>query len=155
MKNLLIAVVTGYDLPVIDFLSKIYSTLSSTIDSDVEVNVESLYKSYFLNETCSVKEPNYNVWLPYVNVGCRKDFLAGSCVVYDSVGQPTMYQAKAEKTGKPSENPTNYDRYDESTHFDDFSWMQNKAIRLYKIDGLAHNEVLGYPDNYYITDTKP
>lgn len=156
LQKLAIAIISGSDIPVIDFLSRIFSITSATIDSDLEVDVESLYKSYFLNETCSVKEPTHAVWLPYVNVGCRKDFLAGSCVVYDEIGQPMRtFPKQQEKEGIPSENPRNYDRYRKSTHFDDFNWMQNKAIQLFKIDGNAHNEVLGYPDNYHITDTKP
>lgn len=156
LQKLSIAVITSAEKTVLEFLSNLYSIVSSTIDSDVEVDVASLYKSYFLNETCAVKEPTYATWLPYVNVGCRKDFMAGRCVVYDKYGQPNMtYPEKQEKEGKPSKNPTNFDRSKESTHFDNFTWMKNKAIQLYKLNGVAHNEVLGYPDNYHITDAKP
>lgn len=155
LKDMLIAVAGTSDVPIISFLTFIYGASLATIGSDQKVKVDSLFKAYYLNETCHVKEKLLGIWLPYVSVGCRKDIKAGGYTVYDSAGQPNPYLPQQAREGKPTENPINQDRTIKSKHFDDFRWMVKKAVELYEMDGIAHNEVIGYPDNGHITDSKP
>jgi hypothetical protein len=155
LKNLGISIVGASSIPVANFLASAYSGVTSTFKSDQQVQVDSLYKAYYLNETCHVKESLLGYWLPYCFTGCRKDFMAGSYTTYDSYGQPFMNPPKEITVGKPSSNPTNYDRIKKSSHFDDINWMTKRAIELYKMDGLAHNEVIGYPDTPFEGNQKP
>lgn len=114
--------------------------LGINADYSKEITAEDTVKFYYCNKIGCVQDTAFGYWLPYAYVGERRAFNKVQVVYYDDAGQPTT-GVPVERYGEPSKNPTNYDKIEKKTHYDDDSWIINKALVQYQNDDGVYSDI--------------
>lgn len=151
-KTLLIAVPGLSSKTVLNIFSVMLGVLDSSLAASTPVTCETSVKYYYLNKIGYVQDSNFGYWLPYAYVGSQRGFNRYIGIKKDSYGQPVKTWVN-EKTGKPSNNPTNQDFINKKSNFDNNTWILNKAISQYKNDAGVYSNIFGLGTN--ITPTLP
>ena len=126
-------VLTAFQMTISEFISA-YS-------SSVSVLGKTYANYYFMNKYAYVLVNG--TWLPGCVVGSRRGFNYCSGGYVTSGGQ-TVWTEITGKVGYPDNNPTNYDTLDKKPHYDDNTWLINKAIEYFTVyDTSLYNDIYG------------
>lgn len=117
------------------------SEFISAYGSYVSVLGKTYANYYFMNKYAYVLVNG--TWLPGCVVGSRRGFNYCSGGYITSGGQ-TVWTEITGKVGYPDNNPTNYDTLDKKPHYDDNTWLINKAIEYYTVyDTSLYSDIYG------------
>ncbi|MCQ4925282.1 hypothetical protein NE686_19415 [Tissierella carlieri] len=152
VKTVVIAIPGMVGKTVANIFSLVLGIGDAYLSANTPVTCETSVKYYYLNKIGYVQDQVFGYWLPYCYVGSRRGFVRYIGVVKDSSGQP-ITQKVSEKTGSPSNNPTNYDTIEKKSNFDNNTWIVNKAISQYQYDDGVYSDIFGTGLN--LTPTLP
>lgn len=134
--NLLIGYVPTQSVLVSWVLSEAVGSLYNSIVSTASVKAQTLNKYYYRNRCGCVYNSIVQGWLPVAQVGERRSF--GWCYgwIPDEYGQPRLNIGPETLANNPT-NPTNYHGREKKAHYDDDSWIINKAIETQNTGGYV------------------
>ena len=124
--DLLIGFVPTESVTVSWLLSLVFGSFVDTLTSNQFVKAESYNKYYYRNKAGCVYNTTLQGWLPIAHVGERRSFGWAWGTYKNSYGEPILKKASI-KNANNSKNPTNYDSREKKNHYDDYSWIINKA----------------------------
>lgn len=144
--NLLIGYVPTKSVIVSWVLSEALGSVYKTLTSGTYVTAETYNKYYYRNKVGCVYNSIINQWLPVAHVGERRSFGWSWGTYINAYGEPIIKKGTV-KNANNSKNPTNYDSREKKAHYDDNTWIINKAIETqytggyWDCFGIATNSV--------------
>lgn len=134
--NLLIGYIPTQSVFVSWVLSEAVGDLYDSIVDSASVEAKTFNKYYYRNRCGCVYNSIASAWLPIAQVGERRTF--GLCFgsVPNEYGEPIPVYGP-ETNANNSTNPTNYHGREKKSHYDDTSWIINKAIETQSTGGYA------------------
>lgn len=131
---------TVFEYSLGSLLSMAVDLLGINADYAKAVTAENTVKFYYCNKIGYVQDTVFGYWLPYAYVGERRAFNRVQVVYYDYAGQPRTGNP-IEQYGYPSNNPTNYAKREKKAHYDDDSWIINRALTQYLNDDGVYSSI--------------
>lgn len=127
---------SGMNAAVAWVISQAAHGVLSSFDHSLAITAETYNKYYYENKVCSVKTSGSTFWYPTCQVGRRLCFGWSWSTAHTSTGEPIILKGNAKNgNGLP---PTNYDGpAQKKPHFNDNSWMINKAVETMHTGGYA------------------
>lgn len=115
-------------------LGEAVGSLISSVSNSANVTAETLNKYYYRNKAGSIYQSSTKVWAPIAFVGERRTF--GWCwgTIPGSNGEPLLKYGK-ETIANNSKDPTNYHCREKKAHYDDNTWIKNKAYETRNTGG--------------------
>lgn len=124
--NLLIGYVPTKSVLVSWILSEALGSIYNSLTSSTYVTAESYNKYYYRNKAGCVYSTTAKGWLPIAHVGERRSFGWSWGTYKNSSGEPILKKGTV-KNANNSKNPTNQDSREKKPHYDDNTWIMNKA----------------------------
>ena len=153
VKDLLISVAgLSNKLTVYSFAISVLGIAANYFSGPEIVNAQNTAQYYVLNKIGQVRDPSTGLWGQYAYVGSRRAFYRTILEEEGSYGHYTTLGFK-ETVPNSESNPTNGDKIELKSHFNDDNWIINKAVYIYQYGTHAYMDVYGM--TVYFSDTYP